>query len=89
MGVEVFYGSDPELYRRWIRENGAELDYVLLSRPTVAENFLKETRRHTDAKIIYYGHDLHFLRMQPAAGRRAAQSGAVARGGGNGAGSSV
>lgn len=63
-GVEVFYGSEPDMFRKWIRENGAELDYVLLSRPTVACDFLAELKRHCTAKLIYYGHDLHFLRMR-------------------------
>ena len=47
-----------------MRENGAALDYVLLSRPTVAGNFLPELKRYSDAKLIYYGVDLHFERMQ-------------------------
>lgn len=64
MGVEVFYGSDPGMFRQWIGENGAELDYVLLSRPAVASHFLTDLKRSTDAKLIYYGQDLHFLRMR-------------------------
>jgi glycosyltransferase involved in cell wall biosynthesis len=52
------------MFRKWIRENGAGLDYVLLSRPTVACDFLAELKRHSNAKLVYYGHDLHFLRMR-------------------------
>ncbi len=63
-GVEVFYGPDPAMFSRWVRENGPALDYVLLSRPTVAANFVPELKRHTDAKLIYYGVDLHFERMR-------------------------
>ena len=36
----------------------------MLSRPTVAADFLPELKRHTDAKLIYYEVDLHFERMQ-------------------------
>ena len=63
-GVEVFYGPDPDMFRAWIGENGAALDYVLLSRPTVACHFIAELKRHTRARLVYYGHDLHFLRMR-------------------------
>ena len=47
----------------WLRENGAALDHVLLSRPDVAEDCLPTLRAHTRARISYYGHDLHFRRM--------------------------
>ena len=39
------------------------VDYVYLNRPDVALAFLPSLRRHTAAKIIYQGHDLHFRRF--------------------------
>ncbi|MBV9653416.1 MAG: glycosyltransferase [Acetobacteraceae bacterium] len=62
-GVEVIYGPDPTLFSSWIRANGESLDFVLLSRPTVAPNYLAELKLFSKAKLIYYGHDLHFERM--------------------------
>jgi glycosyltransferase involved in cell wall biosynthesis len=47
-----------------MRENGGEFDYVLLSRPEVAEDVLPIVRRHCQGPVIYYGHDLHFDRMK-------------------------
>jgi GT2 family glycosyltransferase/glycosyltransferase involved in cell wall biosynthesis len=63
-GIEVFHGPTYlDRFEGWVRENGAHLDYVLLSRPHVAIEFVAALRRHTDAKLLYYGHDLHHARM--------------------------
>jgi GT2 family glycosyltransferase len=64
LGIEVIYSAQPDLFDHWIRENGAELDFVLLSRPHVAETFLPELRAHSQARIVFYGHDLHFQRLR-------------------------
>ena len=64
MGVEVAYGGDGDAFRRWIAENGADIDHVLLSRPDVAAAFIPELRRNFHGRLIYYGHDLHFARMR-------------------------
>jgi GT2 family glycosyltransferase len=64
LGVEVIYGGEPDMFRHWIGENGAEIDWVLLSRPHVAESFLPQLRAHCRGRIAYYGHDLHFQRVR-------------------------
>jgi len=64
MGVEVFHGPDHPSLPTWLRENGAQIDHVLLSRPDVAEDCLPTIRALTRARISYYGHDLHFRRMR-------------------------
>ncbi len=63
MGVEVFHGDTAEPFDVWMSRNGADLDYVMLSRPVVAEAFLPTVRAHGNARVIYYGHDLHFRRL--------------------------
>jgi GT2 family glycosyltransferase/glycosyltransferase involved in cell wall biosynthesis len=64
-GVEVMYGAE---YRngfdKWMRQHGTDLDLVLLSRPHVAINFIDATRKHSKATLLYYGHDIHYLRLQ-------------------------
>lgn len=64
-GVEVLYGAE---YRRgfdtWMREHGEELDVVLLSRPHIAIDFIESVRKHTRAPLLYYGHDIHHLRIE-------------------------
>ncbi len=64
-GIEVLAG--PELaggFEDWIREHGAMIDYVLLSRPHVSIRYVDALRRSSDATLLYYGHDVHHLRMR-------------------------
>lgn len=69
MGVEVLYSASAGSFDAWIEENGASVDVVLLSRPHTAEPLLGTLRRHTSARLAYYGHDLHFARMRMQAER--------------------
>ncbi len=64
MGVEVFYGAEQKGFDDWIRETGQEIDTVVLSRPDVAEDVIRSVKHHSRARIVYYGHDLHFWRMR-------------------------
>ena len=68
MGVEVFHGP------RWrdgigamLREYGDVFDAVLLSRPDVADAHFDAIRGCSRARVVYYGHDLHFRRMRDQA----------------------
>ncbi len=63
-GVEVLHGPNQPPFAAWMHEFGAELDLVLLSRPDVAEACLPLVRAHSAARVLYYGHDLHFGRMR-------------------------
>jgi GT2 family glycosyltransferase len=63
MGIEVFHGPGQSPFETWIKDTGHEFDTVLVSRPEVAEDVIPSIRRHSPARIIYYGHDLHFRRM--------------------------
>ncbi|MGO4808096.1 glycosyltransferase [Cupriavidus sp. 2MCAB6] len=63
-GIEVFYGGEfQNNFADWIAEHGSQLDYVLLSRPSVAKEFLPAIRANSRAKILFYGHDLHYARL--------------------------
>ena len=66
MGVEVIYGAGwMDGFERFLLECGGELDSVLLSRPHVAVKFIDAIKRHAPrARIVYYGHDLHFMRLR-------------------------
>lgn len=63
MGIEVLYGVD---YRDnildWIVENQDNIDVVYANRPHITVKYLDFIRENTNLKVIYYGHDLHFLR---------------------------
>lgn len=64
MGVEVFHGPDQSPFADWIKRHGNEFDTILVSRPDVAEDVVPAIRRHSRARVVYYGHDLHFRRMR-------------------------
>jgi GT2 family glycosyltransferase/SAM-dependent methyltransferase len=65
MGIEVYHGvAWRDGFERLMVDYGAEVDVVLLSRPHIAGPYLESIRRNSRARIVYYGHDLHFRRMQ-------------------------
>ncbi|MDM8119738.1 glycosyltransferase [Succinatimonas hippei] len=60
MGIEIIFSDN---VHKWIEEHYSYLDYIIISRPNVAEHFMIKAIRAHGPKIIYYGHDLHYLRM--------------------------
>lgn len=71
-GVEVLWGLGEAQGRApglaaWLARHGDDLDDVLLSRPGIAETVLPLIRRHSDARVFFYGHDLHFARLRAEA----------------------
>lgn len=59
-GVEVLYG-DFDL-SAWLGANGNHIDYVWVARPDIAHHCIPLIRRTTSARLLYYTHDLHYLR---------------------------
>jgi GT2 family glycosyltransferase len=66
LGVEVFYGRDClNGFEDWLSRNDQSIDFALLNRPHTSEPFIKPLRRlRPKAKLLYYGHDLHFARTE-------------------------
>lgn len=63
MGIEVLYGPYyANNWKGWVKKNAEYIDYVFLNRPHISVNYIDYIRENTKARIIYYGHDLHFLR---------------------------
>lgn len=60
MGIEVVYGKFD--FKDWICKNGRYIDYAWTSRPHITINYLEDIKSNTRAKILYYTHDLHYLR---------------------------
>lgn len=67
MGVEVIYGADYRNgFAEFIRARADFYDVVFAQRPHIACHFMKDIRDNSRAKILYYGHDLHYKRMMAA-----------------------
>lgn len=65
-GIEVRYDVSGHVMSldQWLDENHRYPKYVLLSRAGVAFEFIGKIRERTAAKILLYGHDVHFRRLE-------------------------
>lgn len=63
MGIEVLYGADCQMkIWDWLRDHGDDISFAYLNRPHIATKYIDYILENTGIKVIYYGHDLHFLR---------------------------
>lgn len=62
LGVEVIYG--PFDFNSWLTAFGKYLDVIWLSRPHISIKYIDKFKGKTRAQILYYMHDLHYLREQ-------------------------
>ena len=64
LGIEVLYGPwYANNYKQWIIDHKNDIDFVYLNRPHITEKYIDFLKNETNIKCIYYGHDLHFLRI--------------------------
>lgn len=65
IGIEILYGTyQIKNWKKWMQKNLNEYDFVFLSRPNIAIEYIAEIRKYSDAKLIFFGHDIHHLRLQ-------------------------
>lgn len=62
LGIELV--RKPVSIKGWLEINGKNLEYVWVNRPDIASEVVPIIRKTTAAKIVYYTHDLHHLRLQ-------------------------
>ena len=63
LGIEVLYGGYyNDNWKKWLEENGKFFDYVYLQRPHISIKYIDLVKEYTDAKILYFAHDLHHVR---------------------------
>lgn len=63
MGIEILYGAEYQVkIWDWLRDHGDDIAVAYLNRPHIASKYIDYILDNTDIKVIYYGHDLHFLR---------------------------
>ena len=65
MGINILIGNYyAENFNNWLKNNGHTIDFVILSRPQIAEKYIDVIKEYTNAKIFYFGIDLHYLRIE-------------------------
>ena len=65
MGIEVLYGVwYRDHWKQWIKDNKDNIDFVYINRPHISIKYIDFIKEFTKATILYYGHDLHFLREE-------------------------
>ena len=65
LGIEVLYGPYfARNWKIWLKKNGNYIDFAFLNRPNISIKYIDTIKQYSNAKILYYGHDLHFLREQ-------------------------
>lgn len=64
MGVKLLIGYDFSCgkWKNWLKDRAGQITHVILHRPNVTKRYLTSIRRIGGAKIIYFAHDLRFLR---------------------------
>ena len=63
MGIEILYGREYQAgIWDWLKTHGDDIKAAYLNRPHIAQKYIDFLRENTSMKLIYYGHDLHFLR---------------------------
>ena len=76
MGIEILYGQEYQVrIWDWLKDHGNDISFAYLNRPHIATKYIDFIKENTNIKVIYYGHDLHFLRE----GREYALTGDVER----------
>ena len=65
MGIEVLYGNYYcNNWKNWLKENAHYFDYIYLQRPHISIKYIDLAKKYSNAKIIYFAHDLHHIREQ-------------------------
>lgn len=64
LGVEVLYGDFSYKNKdKWLEKNLKYFDYVYLQRPHISIKYIDIAKKYSRAKIFYFAHDLHHVRM--------------------------
>ena len=70
LNIEIIIDNEKNInidyVKDWLRLNGNLIDYVYMNRPDMYEKYNTLLRKYINpqAKYIYQGHDIHYLRLQ-------------------------
>lgn len=64
MGVKLLVGPGLRCgqWKHWLRDRAGQVTHVVLHRPNVARRYLPALKKMAGLKILYFAHDLRFLR---------------------------
>jgi glycosyltransferase involved in cell wall biosynthesis len=64
LGVRLLMGPGLRCgqWKRWLRDRAGQITHVVLHRPNVARRYLAALKKMSGLKILYFAHDLRFLR---------------------------
>jgi glycosyltransferase involved in cell wall biosynthesis len=64
MGVKLLMGRGFRCgkWKNWLRDRTGQISHVILHRPNVAKRYLAAIRKIGGIKILYFAHDLRFMR---------------------------
>lgn len=65
IGIFVIYGSNYNGgFKEWININGKYINFAFINRPHISIKYIDDIKSHNNIKVIYYGHDFHYLRLK-------------------------
>ncbi len=65
MGVGLLFGDWFKTnWASWLEEHGKQIAFAFLNRPDISIKYLDVLRKKTRARLLYYGHDIHYLRLE-------------------------
>jgi len=56
--------DSPKALKAWLRQHGGMLNASWVARPAVGQAVLPDIKRCSTAPVIYFTHDLHYLRLE-------------------------
>ncbi len=64
LGVKLLIGPGLRCgqWKRWLRDRAGQITHVVLHRPNVARRYLVTVKKVAGMKVLYFAHDLRFLR---------------------------
>jgi glycosyltransferase involved in cell wall biosynthesis len=64
LGVKLLIGTGLRCgqWKRWLQDRAGQITHVVLHRPNVARRYLATIKKMAGMKVLYFAHDLRFLR---------------------------
>ncbi len=66
LGVQLLIGRGFRCgqWKQWLSNQAGQISHIILHRPNVAKQYLASIKKRCNTKIIYFAHDLRFIREE-------------------------